>query len=359
MNINNFVPIVAGFVLTAWFLFLVPNESLAQGSFTCIISHSGVVVIDENATNCEAGYSPIPEKCIPSRSNVTNGCIPGGECSFDCIDDDEVVTKQWGEICGNTNNGPFSNTTCSSSPSIGELTCRITKDGNEYRCLLAKESINPSASTVRDRACRDSSECNNFDDSNFPSYCVVTNLGQQPFCAFFNDQLSAQCSVGDIPTQCEPSSVSNYPVWDCSQSANCSDLTPGAQPETEPFKLCSQVPNPDLREACLACSGLESSSTQRDRQRIWTGFGCIETRPTGLVNSLLTIGLSLGGGVAFVLIIASGFMFTTSQGDPKRTSDARELASSAIIGLLFIIFSVAILQFIGVDILKIPGFGGE
>ena len=50
-------------------------------------------------------------------------------------------------------------------------------------------------------------------------------------------------------------------------------------------------------------------------------------------------------------------MFTTSQGDPKRASEARELITSAVLGLVFIIFSVTLLQFIGVTVLHIPGFG--
>ena len=41
----------------------------------------------------------------------------------------------------------------------------------------------------------------------------------------------------------------------------------------------------------------------------------------------------------------------------KGIKEAKEMITSAIVGSLFIIFSITILQFIGVSILHIPGFG--
>lgn len=45
----------------------------------------------------------------------------------------------------------------------------------------------------------------------------------------------------------------------------------------------------------------------------------------------------------------------TSQGDHEKVKEAREILTSAIIGLLFLIFSLVILEVIGVDLLHIPG----
>ncbi len=87
-----------------------------------------------------------------------------------------------------------------------------------------------------------------------------------------------------------------------------------------------------------------------------TGVGTISTQPANFVNSIYRILLGLAGGVALLLIIGAGYQMMTSQGNPEKVKEARERLTSAIVGLLFIIFSFTILQIIGVQILQIPGF---
>ena len=87
-----------------------------------------------------------------------------------------------------------------------------------------------------------------------------------------------------------------------------------------------------------------------------TAVGQIQTTPEGFVKSVFSLILGLSGGLALLLIIYSGFQLVTSRGVPEKLEGAREQLVSAIIGLVFILLSLAILQIIGVDILKIPGF---
>jgi len=91
--------------------------------------------------------------------------------------------------------------------------------------------------------------------------------------------------------------------------------------------------------------------------RIQTAIGPIETTPGGFVKSVFSLVLGLAGGLALLLIIYSGFQLIESRGNPEKLETAREQLTSAIIGLLFIIFSLVIIQFLGVDILKLPGLG--
>lgn len=92
-------------------------------------------------------------------------------------------------------------------------------------------------------------------------------------------------------------------------------------------------------------------------EKITTGLGVvIPVDPAGFVKSLFGILLSLSGGIALVLIIFSGYQLMTSQGNPEKVQAAKETLTSAIVGLLFIIFSMVILQIIGVKILKMPWF---
>ena len=81
--------------------------------------------------------------------------------------------------------------------------------------------------------------------------------------------------------------------------------------------------------------------------------------PEQIAGELIRLGLSIGGGIGLLMILGAGFIFSTSQGDPKRVGDAKDLMTAAVTGLLFIIFSVTILQFIGFSVLQIPGFGGS
>lgn len=86
-----------------------------------------------------------------------------------------------------------------------------------------------------------------------------------------------------------------------------------------------------------------------------TALGDISTDPAGFVSRLFAILLSLAGGIAIILIILSGYRLMSSGGNPEKVTAARDQLTSAIVGLLFVIFSLSILQIIGVDILRIPG----
>ncbi len=89
-----------------------------------------------------------------------------------------------------------------------------------------------------------------------------------------------------------------------------------------------------------------------------TAIGCIPfTNTTSLISFILRWALGIAGGIAFLLILVAGFQIMTSRGDPNRLKAGQELLTSAIAGLILLIFSVFILRVIGVDILKIQGFG--
>lgn len=151
------------------------------------------------------------------------------------------------------------------------------------------------------------------------------------------------CQISNFRTKdfCAPDSCSANPV----------DISDGSNIEmfARQYELCSQITNTELRGKCDEC--------YQDSEGVWTAVGCIERTPQSIVKSFLEIGLGVGGGICLLMCLTAGFMLTTSQGDPKQVTEAREMITSAIIGLLFIIFSVFILQFIGVTIFNIPGFG--
>lgn len=86
-------------------------------------------------------------------------------------------------------------------------------------------------------------------------------------------------------------------------------------------------------------------------------LGKIPLDPLSFIKSVYTIVLSFAGIAAMAIIIRAGYKFMYSRGDKEVISQARSELTSAVIGLTFIIFAYVILSVIGVDILKIPGFG--
>lgn len=88
---------------------------------------------------------------------------------------------------------------------------------------------------------------------------------------------------------------------------------------------------------------------------ISTAIGCIDVLggQTTFLTELLRWAVGVGGGIAFLLIVYAGFMIMTATGNPERLKAGQELLTSAISGLILLIFSLFILNFIGVNILGI------
>ena len=88
-----------------------------------------------------------------------------------------------------------------------------------------------------------------------------------------------------------------------------------------------------------------------------TALGCLPAGdPKALITLVLGWATGLGGTIAFLLAIYSGFQMVTAGGDPKRFKSAQETLTSAIGGLILIMLSLLLLNFIGFDILQLPGF---
>lgn len=109
--------------------------------------------------------------------------------------------------------------------------------------------------------------------------------------------------------------------------------------------LPSQVPSPPVY--CIA--GDPDSG-------INTALGCIKVGSGNeLILSVLRLATGVGGGLALALILYGTFIVTTSAGMPDKLKAGSEIITSAIIGLLFILLSVFLVNLIGINILGIPG----
>jgi len=133
----------------------------------------------------------------------------------------------------------------------------------------------------------------------------------------------------------------------------------GAIGAPEEYDICKSNlgKGSDYSKQCTDCyRGVTLGNNQRG---MWTSVGCIsiENAGTDIIKFLISLGIGIAGGIALLSFLYAAFLLSVSQGEPQKVSKAKEIMTAAIVGLLFIIFSVTILQFIGADILKIPGFG--
>lgn len=118
------------------------------------------------------------------------------------------------------------------------------------------------------------------------------------------------------------------------------------------FSYCAQAPAGPQRDACIACVG-ETDTEGQDK--IYTAFGCMRVSGAGLTEDLVRLLLGIVGGIALLSILAAAFLLTTSQGEVSKVKQAKELITASVSGILFIIFSIMALNFIGVTVLRIPG----
>lgn len=87
-----------------------------------------------------------------------------------------------------------------------------------------------------------------------------------------------------------------------------------------------------------------------------TAIGCVSTSFKEFTAKILSIAIGIAGGLALVLMVRGSISILMSQGDPQKVNAGREVIIAAVAGLLFLIFSVLILRFIGLKIFSgIPG----
>lgn len=103
-------------------------------------------------------------------------------------------------------------------------------------------------------------------------------------------------------------------------------------------------------------AGTPSCDPDPNNPGIETAIGCIHTSPVGFIKDFLKFILGIAGGLSFLLMLLGVFQMLSSAGNPDTLRAGQERLTSAVIGLLLVIFAVMLLQIIGVNILGIEGF---
>lgn len=148
----------------------------------------------------------------------------------------------------------------------------------------------------------------------------------------------------------------------------CGYCPPDDQPSTwEKCRLCiypAASSNPTTKETLKIDPSTNTGPTPHPGRQ-YTVIGCIKTdlasftqegAAASVVQILLNVIFSIVGGIAFLYLIYGSFIVLTSQAEPEKLNYGKRLLYGAIIGLIFTLSSVFVVNFLASGILKIPGF---
>lgn len=130
------------------------------------------------------------------------------------------------------------------------------------------------------------------------------------------------------------------------------------QAKIDECKLRTDGKTSCINDTCttLATAGASGEPCPDGSNKLKTALGCVSTDPQQLILALLRLVSYASGGIALLLMAIGAIQMIASAGSPEALKEGQQRFTSAVIGLLFILFSVLLLQIIGVDLLDLPGF---
>jgi hypothetical protein len=156
----------------------------------------------------------------------------------------------------------------------------------------------------------------------------------------------------DTQTSCTASCTLGNDQGQCTQTGD------GTEQAAVEQKTRESKEGPTCNPGDNNCSKAAGNFCDEDGKSLRTAIGCIPTDPQGLIGVILNFAIGLGGVISLLFMIIGAFKMITSAGSAEALKAGQDQFTSAVIGLLFVIFSVLLLQILGGDILNIPGFEG-
>ena len=250
--------------------------------------------------------------------------------------------------------------TCNNAPEIACLTNAPTYQPTGANCANRKgECPNATYPNCVDDVTSATCSSGGSNYCSIPHYTPMGNTSPYNLvsCASKSGPSTPSGSIGS-PSNCPV--CQNGWVWSYTQQ-QCQRFVNSKSEYKDPTIVdCTSTTN-----TCYAGTGCTSFGSSTDISKcdngkagIQTAIGCIPVfDQTSFLSAVLTWAVGIGGGIAFLLIIYAGFMIMTSSGNPERLKAGQELLTSAISGLILLVFSVFVLKFIGIDILGLGAFG--
>lgn len=298
-----------------------------------------------SCTNNVCTNSSVCQSCT-GNSGYAGSCLTPGTCAGKSKNSgDGTGVCQGGSIC------------CTNAPS--SETCTITAQppflvGADFVVNLSSSEKSTIYRITTSSGCTGSCQGDKNTDSSGKLTC---SLACGPPAASYT--INAQHGVVKCSTRVD---VLNEPGPRCVSDSGLDGwcvavLCPGG---TLPDGMGDCDPN-NSDGCCVPANSVQGTSVfcYGDKLGISTAIGCIHVLGSTeqFLGEILKWAVGIGGGIAFLLILYAGFMIMTSAGNPERLKAGQELMTSAISGLILLIFSVFILKFIGLDILGLGSFG--
>jgi len=311
------------------------------GDFYTISSDGPAVGLPDQVRFRQENLKPGADGWLPTQTVTTVRLLKAGTHFFSVIN----------ERLGSDYCSPITFTVAPApSPTSSFINCRLeaVADDNKF---AASSLITIKGTNIPPLAGRATYQLRvRSRDGKIDQFFPVGLLGN----SFFQDIGSFNYNTYDVLLRaCERGCVDTF----C-QTQFTIDPTQGGAPTPLPTGISITPPPPaKLEDLCKNVKELNACVECIRSHGAWTALGCIPTDLSRILKDYIFVyGLGIAGGIAFLMILFGGFKILTSTGNPESIAQGGQMITSALAGLLIIIFSVAILKLIGVDIFKIPGF---
>lgn len=272
------------------------------GTFKCAVGHQSCFV---GTNSCAPGYQPNQTYCT-SHNTSADDCQNAPEAAC-------VPIQQGADSC--------------------EITANVGSSTDPNKPFLINTLINTGA---LDKTASYSLEISSGDGLALASYSVTTfnatgEIIQRSFDLSGNEGDRVNIGVLKIGTL-----GFLIPICD-------TQITLHKTPEANNYNNLPPVPGVG------GVSGKCPNTSYID-----TAVGCIRINNIiNLTQDILARAVTFAGGISFLFILAGAFQLLTSHGIPEKITTGKEYITSAIGGLVMIIFAIFVLRLIGVDILGV------
>lgn len=202
---------------------------------------------------------------------------------------------------------------CGAGGCLQEQVCAMGTTGT-YWC-----NNSPSCAANSNPTCRNVGSCGG--DCAATQVCRASPNGQTAYCVTDLTICSVSCSISGNGAVC--GSLAGCPEGMFCNGATC-------------------VCNTARCGATGACA--DQQEVNPINQIGYTSFQYPITDFGGLISSITAVLFPAGIGLGFFMIIRAGYKYMISEGDPAKVKEAQEELTAAIIGTLFILLSVFILN---------------